>query len=396
MKTEILQRLADADRLDAICIVLHGAMVVDGVECAETDLLNSIRKIVGDEIPIAASLDLHGNISGKLADSANILTAYRTAPHTDRIQTERKAAQLLVKAVMRKLKPQSQIVRPPVLLPGELVVTTADPAASLYRILDEIDAQEGIMDSSLLVGMAWADVPQAGASAIVVTTSETCLAKAHQSACSLAKTYWLTRNEFKLEVEAYSAEDAVKQAQATEKKPVFISDSGDNVTAGAPGDIPIMIEHLLANRAIKTVVGGIRDTAAVEVCKHAGVGTTLRLEIGGKHDQVHGYPLEVRGRVLNCTKTGAVFQVNGVKIIVTETTPRFTSPTDFQRFGIEPSMHEVVIVKQGYLFPKLRKIAAKAIIALTPGCTDLAIERLEYQNIVRPMFPIDTRFSWNP
>jgi microcystin degradation protein MlrC len=263
-------------------------------------------------------------------------------------------------------------------------------------MLGKIDAKEEIMDSSLLVGMAWADVTHAGASAIAVAVNETCLDEALEGACRLAKAYWNTRYEFRLEVEAYSAEEAAKQAQSADRHPFFISDSGDNVTAGAPGDLPIMVEQLLRNRVTDAVVGGIQDREAVEACRHAGAGATLRLEIGGKLDQIHGYPFEVRGRVLYCTEKGAVFRVNGVKIILIANAQRFTTPADFLRFGIDPTTQSVIVVKQGYLFPELRKIATNAIMALTPGCTDLNIERLGYQNISRPMFPVDNKFHWIP
>ena len=124
-------------------------MVVDGIRCAETDLLKSLREVVGDDVIVSASLDLHGNISVELSDYVNILTAYRTAPHTDYIETRKKTAKFLVNSIQRKLKPKSLIIKPPVLLPGEYVVTNAEPAASLYERLDQIDKIEGVMDFEL-------------------------------------------------------------------------------------------------------------------------------------------------------------------------------------------------------------------------------------------------------
>jgi microcystin degradation protein MlrC len=126
------------------------------------------------------------------------------------------------------------------------------------------------------------------------------------------------------------------------------------------------------------------------------VGETLRLEIGGKLDQVNGYPLDVRGRIVNCTEKGVVFRSNGVDVVLTENLQGFTSPEEFMAFGIDPSTRSVIVVKLGYLFPALRKIAAKAVMALTPGFTDLSTERLNYQNIPQPMFPIDKECSWVP
>lgn len=394
LRDELLGQVGKAGDVDGICLILHGAMVVEGIGGAELDLLKSLRETLDEDVIISASLDLHGNISAEMADYADILTAYRTTPHTDVAETRRKAAKLLVESVRRGVKPKSIIVRPPILMPGEYVVTDVEPAASLYGMLSSLDSTPGIMDCSLLVGMAWADVPNAGSSAIAIAEREESLHEAREKAYKIAKCYWDRRMELRLEVEAGSPEDVVRRAKASSKRPFFISDSGDNVTAGAAGDIPVIVEQLTSSRVQDAVVGCIVDREAFEACKEAGVGASLRLEIGGKLDRVNGHPLEVRGRVLNLTENGAVFRVDKVDVILTAKRTAFTSPQDFMAYEIDPARRKIVAVKLGLLTAQLKKIAAQSMIALTPGFTNLSIERLGYRNLKRPMFPLDRDFDW--
>ena len=396
LKSELIRGIEKAGEIDGICLTLHGAMTAEGIGCAETDLLKTIREIVGKDVLISASLDLHGNIPVEMADYVNILTAYRTAPHTDVIETRKKSAMLLVEAIRKRLKPKPIIIRPPVLLPGEYVVTDAEPAASIYRMLNEVDGTPGIMDSSLLVGMAWADVSHAGASVIAVVEKDKYVKEARKKACKVARAYWDNRMKFRLEVESGSPEECIEVAKASDRRPFFISDSGDNVTAGAAGDTPIMVEELISNNVDDAVVGGIIDRQAVNACREAGRGATVNLVIGGKLDKINGYPLEVKGKVLNLAGNGAVIRVDGVDVILTANRAVFTSPENFMAYGIDVTKRKIIVVKLGYLFAELKKIAAQSMIALTPGFTNLSIEELEYRNIKRPMFPLDKDFEWHP
>jgi len=394
LKDQLLEQVEKTGRIDGACLILHGAMVVKDIGSAELDLLKSMREVLDEEVIISASLDLHGNIPIEMADYANILTAYRKTPHTDALETCKKAATLLVESLKRRVRPRPVIVRPPILVAGEYVVTDAEPAAGLYGMLSSVDSTPGIMDSSLLVGMAWADVSHAGASAITIAETREDLKKAREKAYEIARAYWEKRMELRLEAEADQPREVVRQAKASPRRPFFISDSGDNVTAGAAGDIPMMVEELVLSQVQDAVVGCIIDSEAVEACREAGVGASLSLKIGGRLDRVNGHPLEVRGRVSNLAGNGVVFRVDNVDIILTAKRTAFTSPQDFMAYGIDPVRRKIVVVKLGLLMADLKKIAAQSMIALTPGFTNLSTETLGYRNLKRPMFPLDRDFDW--
>jgi microcystin degradation protein MlrC len=396
LKTELLERLQNALPVDGVYLSLHGAMEVQAIGDGEGDLAAGIRVLVGPDIPIASSLDLHGNISPEFVQAANVLTALRTAPHRDGQETQERALSHLIRSVREGLRPVTAMVKVPLILPGEYAVTEMEPAHALYRMLPEIEKEPGVLDASLMIGCAWTDSPHTSVSALVVAEQDAGLA--HAQAVRLAHAVWERRREFGPDVETASVDEAIARALAAPETPVFLSDSGDNVTAGGAGDSPLFLERLLAAPVSDAVVAGLTDVEAVARCAKAGVGAEAPLRLGGKLDQRNAKPLEVKGRVVHLdpqdTPTLAVVQVEGVLVILTTQRWAFTSLSSFQRAHIDPLAHKIVVVKLGYLFPELRDNAPRAIMALSPGFTDLRLERLPYQRIRRPIYPLDLVAEW--
>jgi microcystin degradation protein MlrC len=388
LREELLSRLSHAMPLDGVYMGLHGAMEVEEIGDGESDLVKNVREVVGEGVPIAASLDLHGNIASVFAQSTNVLTALRTAPHTDGSVTQRRAVNHLVRCVKEGLKPSNVLIKIPLLLPGEYAVTEIEPARFLYAKLPEIESQAGIMDASILIGCAWTDSPYTSVSVIVVAEDDD--RKAHEYANSLANEIWARRGEFKPDVETVSVEEAIRKAMGAKEQPVFISDSGDNVTAGGAGDITIILEKLLELNAKDALVAGISDADAVKQCIKGGIGTEITLKIGGKLDKISGYPLEVAGVIEYLNPPAlAVLKIADVRVILTSDRRAFTSAQSFQQAKIDPLDQKIVVVKLGYLFTGLRGIAKKAFMALSPGFTTLMLDQLPYKRIIRPIFPLD-------
>jgi microcystin degradation protein MlrC len=396
LKGELLDRLEQLLPVEGVYLSLHGAMEVEGIGDGESDLTRAVRDRVGTAVPIVASLDLHGNIAPAFVEAADLLTALRTAPHRDGEETRRRAFAHLLRCVREGVRPQAAMVKLPLVLPGEHAVTEVEPAQSLYRMLADIEAVPGIMDASLMIGCAWTDSPYTAVSALVMAESDRALA--HQVSRWLAQTVWEERRAFRSDVESMAPEVAVSRALCSPERPVFISDSGDNVTAGGAGDLPLFIELLLAAGASEAVVAGIADAEAVRRCDTAGVGARITLALGGKLDQEHGKPLEVTGTVRHLdpseSPTLAVLQVEGVAIVLSTDRRAFVTLASFQRAGIDPARQKVIVVKVGYLFPELREIAALAFMALSPGYTDLRLERLPYRRLPRPIYPLDRDVVW--
>jgi microcystin degradation protein MlrC len=250
-----------------------------------------------------------------------------------------------------------------------------------------------VVDASLIIGCAWTDSPYTSTAALVVGWSRD---DAEREAAALALAMWDRRAEFGPEAETASVGEAVERALGARESTVFISDSGDNVTAGGAGDSPVFLERLVAAGARSAVVAGIADAGAVEACRLAGVGAVAEVALGGKLDATNFRPLLVRGSVERLGERFAVLRVEGVEVVLTADRRGFTTLADFSRVGIDPLARKVAVVKLGYLFPELRECAPRAILALSPGFTDLQLDRLPYRRLARPIYPLDGEFAWSP
>lgn len=386
LKQELLERLKGALPFDGLFLQLHGAMHVEEIGDGETDLLRDIRSLVGPDLPIAAALDLHGNLSHDFVSSVNILTALRTAPHIDGPETLQRAFRHLVRAIEDGRRPVTAMVKLPLLLPGEYAVTAIEPSRSLYAHISEIEAEHGVWDASLMISCAWTDSPFTSVSTLVVADDR---GTAERLARSYADLVWSKRQEFGPEVETVSAEEAIRKMQAVAEGPVFVSESGDNVTAGGAGDVPVFLERLLEAGLDDVLYAAITDAQAVEDCAFAGVGCGVILSLGGKLDRLNARPLEVEAEVLRVEAGTATVQSGGVTIVITDGRRPFHTLAAFEPSGIDPLSKKIVVVKQGYLAPELRERCAQTFMALTPGFTDLRIETLPYHHVVRPIYPLD-------
>ncbi len=406
-KNEIINGVKNAveeGKLDGIYLDMHGALHVAGLEDAQVDLVKSIREVVGENVLIAGSFDLHGNMSKEFVDQLDILTAYRTAPHIDGMETRLRAVKLLFEAIVNQYQPVISHRKVPILIPGEKGITSVEPLRSLYNQLWNIADKEGIMDASIFVGMPWTDVRRAGMSVQVVAESPVYAKKAEVEAIRLSEQLWNIRQELVFDVPTASIEDAVQTALKSTENTVFITDSGDNTTAGAAGDNTFVLKYLLSLGVKDAVVAGIVDPEAVEACENAGVEAPVNLRIGGKLDNQFGEPLEIQGIVRFVSsatnpkfprRKPVVIELDGILLVLLNEVRSFTSPRDFKEVDIDPLDHKIVVVKLGYLFQELRDIAPSAIMALTPGFANQEIEKLPYENIQRPIYPLDKDMVWN-
>jgi microcystin degradation protein MlrC len=219
------------------------------------------------------------------------------------------------------------------------------------------------------------------------------------------------RHEFQFGVTAAPVDRCINEALDAPERPVVISDSGDNPTAGGAGDVPYVLERMQALGVTDGVFASITDPEAVAMCEAAGSGAEVDLLLGGKLDPIHGKPLRVQGCVRSLCqqpwllhRTGdagavnrvAVVDVQGIQVIVTERRTPFHRLADFRNLGIEPHQHKIVVVKIGYLEPELKALAAKALLALSPGAVNQDITSLAFSRIQRPMVPFNPDMVWSP
>ena len=389
-------------RLDGIWLHLHGAMEVQGLGSGEAALLAAIRQKVGMDIPIAVVLDFHANNSAWITQYANIVCGYRTAPHVDIAAQEQKAARLLLQSLQTGIIPHSVLIRVPVVSNGDVVTTTVEPMSGFMKGLDDADQLPGIWSASVFNGQPWADVAGAGGSVVVSCTD---LDSGLELAQKLAEALWEMRSSYQFPEPLVDPADAIRIAAASKKTPVFITDTGDNVTGGAAGDQAELLELLLKAKTAGTLLGGITDAAAVAACRKVAPGGQVQLRLGASLDRrgnslAMQVEVKAHGTIPFWQDDGScdcvVVHSAGVDIVITEKRCAFTSPASFRRLGISPEDYQIIVVKLGYLFPELQKIAGGTLMALTAGATCENITQLEFKKIPRPMYPFDQDFNWRP
>jgi microcystin degradation protein MlrC len=279
--------------------------------------------------------------------------------------------------------------------------TTCEPGASLYAPLAAESAQPGVWDASLWVGYAWAD--QARAMATTVVTGD-CAEAVGRTAEAIARRYWDARREFCFLTAAVDATTGIAQGLAAREKPVFLSDAGDNPTAGGAGDVTHTLAALLAEPALRdgratAIFASIPDAPAMETLRVTAVGATVSLALGGKLDPVHGRPLEVTGCLVSFhdgPNPQAVFRCGGVLLIVTGRRRPYHLRQDFLALGLDPLEHDLCVVKIGYLEPELAAMARGHLLLVTPGAVPPVLTGIAYQHLQRPVFPLDADFDWTP
>ena len=388
-----------ASGLDGVWLYLHGAMQVQGIGSGEEYLLRRVREKIGYDIPIAVAMDFHANNSDAVFELCNVICGFRTAPHADREETERKAMRLLLHCVRGGLLPRPRFARCPVVIPGDAVQTALSPLREIIAAADAMEERPGVLCAQVFNGQPWVDVPYMGPNMVVTCERDEALAQT--LADQLARMFYDARHDFRFEIEALEPRQALRRAFECPESPAFVSDSGDNTTAGAAGDNAYMLRLLLEMNAQNALLAGIMDKAACERCYAAAIGDTLEVEVGGtlaadsERVAVRG-KLVSRGDILGYTGDwagkSAVLDLGGITLIVTERRTALTSPEIFQSIGVDFMHYKVVVVKLGYLFPGLAAVAPRSILAFTPGGSTERLEDMHHKNISRPMYPLDDDF----
>lgn len=398
--TKTLDMLRENGPYDGLFFDIHGAMSVVGLDDPEGDFIVRVREVIGTEPLISTSMDLHGNVSERLAQHSDLITCYRMAPHEDALESKKRAVDnLLERLESGKGKPPYKAWVPvPILLPGEKTSTRVDPGKSLYAKVAPAAEQEGIIDAAIWVGYAWADEPRNHAVVMVTGDDQE---KVTSTAEDLAQSFWDVRSQFEFVAPVASLEESLNMALASDKHPFMISDMGDNPTAGGAGDVTWTLTEILARPEFKKADGpsliyaSIPGPELVEKAVAAGVGGQVDGLAGAAIDDRFAPPVRLVGTVEAIehgdqhAETEVVVKVGSVQVIVTKKRKPYHKENDFTRLGLNPRETAIVVVKIGYLVPELFDMRADWIMALTPGGVDQDLERLGYKRIKRPMFPLD-------
>jgi len=397
---ETLDMLKQNVPYDGIFFDIHGAMSVVGLDDPEGDFIIRIREIVGNETVISTSMDLHGNVSWRLAENTDLITCYRLAPHEDALESKQRALEnLLDRLENGKGKPGYKAWIPvPILLPGEKTSTRIEPGKSLYAKVEPITERDGIIDAAIWIGYAWADEPRNQGVVMVTGDDKNAVTGAAEE---LASAFWKVRNEFEFVAPVAPLKECLDMAIASKKHPFIISDMGDNPTAGGAGDVTWTLTEILARPEFQNESGPSLIYASlpgpdfIKKAVEVGVGNKVEGFAGADIDARFAPPVKLSGIAKAIEQgdaaagTEVVVQVGSVSVIVTTKRKPYHYEKDFTRLGLNPREADILVVKIGYLVPELYDMRADWIMALTPGGVDQDLEQLPYKRINRPMFPFD-------
>lgn len=404
LRDEILDRLRKARPIDGVLLDLHGAMVTDQCEDVEGDFIREVRALAGSGVPVIATLDLHANITERMAHEAAALIGYDTYPHVDYFERGAEAANLAAAILNKAVSPVTAYRQLNMIIAPPKQCTMQGPMADAFRLVHEMEHRPGIINITLSGGFPFADIRDAGVSVVVTANADKALAE--RTADELARYLWSRRGDFKASLTP--VREAVEYALRTKRGPVVLADGSDNPGGGAPCDGTVMLDALVRANVPSAVVAIIADPEAVAQAHMAGAGRRTTLVVGGKTDKRHGPPLTLTGEVRwagekdyvnkGAMMTGmrvsmgraAVFAVNNVEVILTEN--RF-QPFDCEALrclGIEPRERLLIGLKSAVHFrADYQPIAAKIFDLDTPGIHSPNLFNYEYRRLRRPIYPLD-------
>lgn len=397
IKSRLVAALEEHRDLDGVWLHLHGAMLIDEIGAAEVDILQAVRQHVGPDVPISVALDPHGNIDPRVYEFATVVRAYRTIPHVDQPEIERRTARHLVSIMRGEVRGGSIAAsRAPFVISGDIPLSASSPLSDILAKLDEIEALPGILDASFFVGFAWADVNQCGSSVAVVPEGPEYAELAQQHADSIRDLLMARSSEFRFETPTLEVAETVDAFSRIEREPLIVSDSGDNTTGGGVGYSTVILREVLRRETdARVCVSTIWSPAAVRVLQGHEVNERVRISIGMDFDE-YSQPIEVEG-VLRAKgdllgymssakdKIGeaCTITVGNVDIVVTDQPGSFVTLNHFHAAGLDPTDYSVVVVKQGYMFPEIAEMAGQHVMCISPGATYQFIEKLAYHNVDR-------------
>lgn len=280
--------------VDGVLLDQHGAMVVDGIDDGDGDFIESVRNVLGPDRPLIVTTDLHGNHTPRRVAAASAIIGYDTYPHTDMAERGREAADLMVRAVRGEVRPVGAIQQLPLFWSAACQVTAHPPIDEAFRLLHDVEKRPGILSATLSTGFPWADVPDMGASVIVVADGDKSLAE--RTAKELETWVWERRERwFKAPL---TVREGISLGQQAGRFPIMLADMADNTGGGAAGDSTEVLRTFVELDLPNSLVLYMVDPDVAKQAHAAGVGARLHVNVGGKSDPMQGPPVPLEVEVV--------------------------------------------------------------------------------------------------
>lgn len=404
---KLVEGLKAAGPVDAFYFDLHGAGQAENIPDTEGHLLAVVRRIIGDDIPLIISLDHHANMTQLMIDHVDGLVADQTQPHQP-FETGRLAGKMLFALLRGEIKPTVAWQKIPMITHQEQFLTSEGPMKVWFDLARQMESRPGVISASTFPMQPWLDVPEGGWAAVVVTDNDLPLAR--RLAAELANKAWGLREQF-WKFDSISPEAAIRRAVEAEKGLVILSDTGDSVFGGATGDSTCLLQEMLRQQITQTALVSMVDPETVAAAITAGVGSEITVNIGGKLDSRYSQPVPLTARVagigggrFHVTVVGqetfdmgrAVWlEAGSINLVVSEERGvGGNHPVVYRHFGLEPAEAKMVVLKTASNWQYYQEMISEVIRVDTPGMTMSHLEKFEWRQLPRPIWPLDALPEW--
>jgi microcystin degradation protein MlrC len=396
LRDEILRDLKAALPVDVVLLMLHGAMVAEGYEDCEEDLIRCVRGIAGDRTALGVELDLHCHLTESKIAAADVVITYKEYPHTDPAERARELFDLAVATRLGSIRPRMALFDCRMI---GLYPTSREPMRGFVNALKAAERNGRVLSLSFGHGFQFADIPHIGAKLLAVTDGDLTLAT------EVAREYGLRayalRHQIGSESFSLPLEEALKRASTLTQHPIVVADQSDNPGGGAPGDATYALTWLIEHQVRDVGMAFFYDPEVVQLARRAGRGAKLSVQIGGKSDQFSGSSVELDVTVLGVLEnyrqpfpqesgltdwldqgTIVALRAGGIDLIVTDGRGQCVSPAVFADLGIDPRAKRLLVVKSAqHFFAAFAPLAGEIIYMGGPGAVAPDPRRIPYERV---------------
>jgi microcystin degradation protein MlrC len=396
-RDEILGQLRDAMPVDGVLLGLHGAMVADGYDDAEGDLIARVRTIIGPGVPIGVEHDPHCHLTRKRLEASDILITFKEFPHTDTVERAEEVVELTLRMIRGEIRPARSVFdcRTIASFP-----TTRQPMRAFVDKIKGLEGRDGVLSISVAHGFPYADVEDVGARILVISDGRK--AEGDRLAEALGRELVAMRG---LTAPPYlTPDEAISRALAGSGKPVVIADPTDNPGGGAPGDSTQVLRRLIERGVEGAALGPLWDPIAVRFCFAVGVGGRFNLRLGGKTAPTSGQPIDaevtVRELVREASQTfagggvplgdSACVAIGGVELVLISKRTQALGTDLFTNLGVDLAAKRIVSVKStNHFHAAFAPIASEVLYCDGGGPIPRDVRKVPYTKVRRPIWPLD-------
>ena len=405
--------LSAAGPLDGVFFSAHGGMAATVTTDPDGDLFQMVRDIVGPDVPIIATLDLHANISEKMISSTNMLISYITNPHVDQRERAQEAARFMVE-MFSGLNPVTASIRLPITAPTVTLLSASGPYADLINYGQQALTDE-IINVSIVAGFVFSDLAKNGMTVIV--TARNNVSAAHNLALDIATRAWDMRERFKIQLTSLKdmVDMAVKNNKDYSRPSLIFADVADNPGGGGSGNTTYILSKLYEAGVTEVLFGIFFDPSLVQLAINTGIGNNFEAIFNSKMESEFSKRFEVPATVISISNgdcigrrglwagrslslgATALLQVGGIKVVVVSVRKQCAEPQFFEMFDLDISKARAVVVKsRGHFRAGFDEFFNDDCIfeVDAPGLTSPVLSRFDFKNLPRPVYPLDQDTTW--